>query len=160
MDSVKRKFKSSALATFKKITGYTSKRQATSLVLTSSIKTLSPTKILTKFFRIFPLIVAKTGGCVSGVPSIVHRNMAFGRLSMTTPSTSITSSFTFLTRSVLFFRSLPCARASFLPNNEVELGANDVEVPVVSRVEVCPHSPAPAKDCTWQQATRQSTRSK
>jgi hypothetical protein len=50
-----------------------------------------------------------------------QRNMAFGSDSRTTPSTSITSFLTFLTRSVLFFRSFPCALAAFFPNNAVVL---------------------------------------
>lgn len=83
----------------------------------SSIRTLSPTNILTKFLRIFPEIVASTGSCVSGAPSMAHRNMAFGKLSSTTASTSMTSSFCFLTRSVLFFRSFPCSLAAFLPKS-------------------------------------------
>ena len=50
---------------------------------------------------------------------MVHRNMAFGKDSVTTASTSMTSSFCFLTRSVRFFRSFPLARAAFLPNRVV-----------------------------------------
>ena len=57
---------------------------------------------------------------------MTHRNMALGRLSRTTPSISITSSLTFLTRSVLFFRSLPVSRASFFPNKmRVDKGDDD-----------------------------------
>jgi len=59
------------------------------------------------------------GGWASGAPSILHRNMAFGKDSITTASTSMTSSFIFLTRSVRFFRSFPLARAAFLPNRVV-----------------------------------------
>lgn len=50
---------------------------------------------------------------------MAHRNMALGRLSRTTASTSITSSFVFRTRSVLFFLSFPLALASFFPNKAV-----------------------------------------
>lgn len=46
--------------------------------------------------------------------------MALGKLSITTASTSMTSSFCFLTRSVLFLRSFPSARAAFLPNKIVD----------------------------------------
>ena len=45
--------------------------------------------------------------------------MALGRDSDTMASTSMTSSFCFLTRSVLFLRSFPAARAAFLPNRDV-----------------------------------------
>jgi len=81
--------------------------------------TLSPTKIFTKFFLILPLIVARMRGWVSRAPSILQRNIALGRASTTTASTSMTSSLTFLTRSFLFFRSFPCARASFFPKSIV-----------------------------------------
>ena len=59
--------------------------------------------------------MANTGSCVSGAPSIEQRNMAFGKLSITVPSTSMTSSYTFFTRSDFPLRSFPCARAAFLP---------------------------------------------
>ena len=85
----------------------------------SSMRTLSPTRILTKFLRILPLIVASTGSCVSGASLMAHRNMALGSDSKTTPSTSITSSLTFRTRSVLLLRSFPSARAAFFPNSTV-----------------------------------------
>jgi len=92
----------------------------------SSIRTLSPTKIFTKFFLILPLIVERMRGWVSGAPSILQRNMALGRLSTTIASTSMTSSLTFLTRSLLFFRSFPLARASFFPKSDV---GEEVRIP-------------------------------
>jgi len=70
-------------------------------------------------------MVARTGSCVSGAPSIWQRNMAFGKLSITTASISMTSSFGLRTRSVLFLRSLPWARASFLPKSAVVDGDDD-----------------------------------
>lgn len=55
----------------------------------NSTTTLSPTKIRTKFFLIFPEIVAKIT-CLEG--SISTRNMALGRDSTTRPVTCTTSS--------------------------------------------------------------------
>jgi hypothetical protein len=46
--------------------------------------------------------------------------MAFGKLSNTTPFTSITSSLGFFTLCFFLFDSLPFALASFFPNNAVE----------------------------------------
>ena len=56
---------------------------------------------------------------MSAAPSIAQRNMAFGRDSITTASTSMTSSFTFLTRSLRPLRSFPLALASFFPKRAV-----------------------------------------
>lgn len=55
----------------------------------SSTFTLSPTRTLIKFFRIFPEICAST---TCSVLAISTRNMALGSFSVTTPSTSMTSS--------------------------------------------------------------------
>ncbi|VEU40219.1 unnamed protein product [Pseudo-nitzschia multistriata] len=64
-------------------------------------------------------MVARTGSWVSGALSMAQRNMAFGRLSKTTPSTSITSSFGFFTLVFFFFDSFPWALAAFFPNSAV-----------------------------------------
>jgi len=47
--------------------------------------------------------------------------MAFGKDSITVPSTSMTSSFSFLTRSVFFLASAASFRASFFPFMDEEL---------------------------------------
>jgi len=88
-------------------------------------------------------MVANTGSCVSGAPLIVQRNMAFGRLSITTPSTSMTSSLTFLTRSARPLRSFPLARAAFFPKRAVvdgddgcaNVGCVRTEAPAAGRDE-------------------------
>lgn len=97
----------------------------------NSIVTLSPTRILTQFFLIFPEMVARMGGWVSGAPLIEQRNMAFGRDSMTTASISITSSFTFFTRFLRALLSFPFALASFFPKRaEVDVDLDSVGLKV------------------------------
>lgn len=60
------------------------------------------------------------GGEDSGALSSEQRNIALGSDSRTTPSTSITSSFTFLVRSDAPFLAFPSERASFFPLSSVD----------------------------------------